>query len=158
ILSSSNGTGKSTLSKILTRGLVENFSVGGAEAESLRPWGRALTPKVTIEFAHGGVEYRIRKRFLDKSSAQLYRRESTGWVRVAENEAADRQVRDLLRADAPGSGLSNSKHWGVLQVLWAQQDLHSLPPLSGNVLADIRSSLGFHILSAGAEKLVGRVE
>src|ERR1700740_36910 len=53
VLYGPNGTGKSTLSRIITRGLVENHGVGGAEAQSLRPWGRGLTPKVTIEFVHG---------------------------------------------------------------------------------------------------------
>ncbi len=158
VLYSSNGTGKSTLSKILTRGLVENHGVGGAEAQSLRPWGRPLTPKVTIEFAHGAVAYRLRKRFLDKPSALLERREGAGWVRLAEDESADERMRELLRADAPGAGLTNFKHWGMMQVLWAPQDLQSLPPLSGDVLSDIRSSLGVHVSSPLGMELVERLE
>ena len=158
VLYGPNGAGKSTLSKILTRGLVENHGVGGAEAQSLRPWGRALTPKVTIEFAHGGAEYRLRKRFLDKPSALLERREAASWVRIAEDDAADEHTRELLRADAPGAGLTNSKHWVMMQVLWSPQDQQYLPSLSGDVLSDIRRSLGVHVVTPLGQDLADRVE
>src|ERR1700739_2301311 len=142
LLCGPNGTGKSTLLEMVTRGLLDSHSVGGSDAQALRPWGRSLTPKVTIEFAHGGVEYRLRKRFLDKPAALLEIRDGAGWSRFAENEAADRHVRELLRADAPGAGLSSSKHWGLTQVLWAPQEIQELPSLCGDILADIRASLG----------------
>jgi DNA repair exonuclease SbcCD ATPase subunit len=158
VLSGANGTGKSTLLKIMTRGLMDTYSVGGAEAQSLRPWGRGLTPKVTIEFSHGGLEYRLRKRFLDKPVALLERHDTAGWSRIAEDEAADRHIRELLRAEAPGAGLSSTKHWGILQVLWSPQDSSAAPPLSGNVLADIHAALGVQISGQEGLQLQRRVE
>ena len=88
VLYGPNGTGKSTLLETIIRGLFDSYAVGGIEALALRPWGRYLTPKVRIEFAHGGVEYRLKKRFLDKPSALLEVREDGGWTRFAEDEAA----------------------------------------------------------------------
>ena len=79
VLYGPNGTGKSTLLETIIRGLLDSYAVGGNEAQALRPWGRPLTPKVRIEFMHAGVEYRLRKRFLDKPSALLEVREDGGW-------------------------------------------------------------------------------
>ena len=158
VLCGPNGTGKSTLLESIIRGLLDSYGVGGAEAQALRPWGRSLTPKVRIEFIHGGVEYRLRKRFLDKPSALLEVRENGGWTRFAEDEAADRHVRVMLRAEAPGSGLSSSKHWGSTQVLWSPQEVQELQPLSGDVLADVRASLGFQITGPEALRIQRRIE
>lgn len=158
VLYGPNGTGKSTLLETIIRGLFDSYAVGGNEAQALRPWGRSLTPKVRIEFAHGGVEYRLKKRFLDKPSALLEVRGDGGWTRFAEDEAADIHVRELLRADAPGSGLSGSKHWGSIQVLWSPQEVQDLQPLSGDVLADVRASLGFQIAGPEALRIQRRIE
>ena len=158
VLSGPNGTGKSTLLKIITRGLVDTYSVGGTEAQGLRPWGRPLTPKVTIEFTHGGLEYRLNKRFLDKPAALLEMRDGAGWTRIAEDEGADRRVRELLHAEAPGAGLSNSKHWGIMQVLLSPQDVTALPALSGDVLADIHAALGVQISGPDGIRIEGRVD
>jgi DNA repair exonuclease SbcCD ATPase subunit len=158
VLYGPNGTGKSTFLETIIRGLFDSYAVGGSEAQALRPWGRSLTPKVRIEFAHGGVEYRLKKRFLDKPSALLEVREDGRWTRFAEDEAADKHVRGLLRADAPGSGLSSSKHWGSIQVLWSPQDVQDLQPLSGDVLADVRASLGFQIAGPEALRIQRRID
>src|SRR5262249_51574542 len=116
-----NATGKSTLARALAHGLCDRHKVSGADAEKLRPWGREVAPRVAIEFAHGGVEYRLEKRFLQTPSARLLRREGGGFALVAESEAADERVRAILGATPPGKGLSKSTNWGIAQVLWAPQ-------------------------------------
>src|SRR5262249_2555110 len=80
------------------------------------------------------------------------------WTRFAEDEAADRHVRVMLRAEAPGSGLSSSKHWGSTQVLWSPQEVQELQPLSGDVLADVRASLGFQIAGPEALRILRTIE
>ena len=59
IIHGPNGTGKSTLMTALVRGLFDSHIVGGAHINSLRPWGRSLTPKVTIEFEQDGEHFQI---------------------------------------------------------------------------------------------------
>ena len=137
-----NATGKSTLFQAMTRGFLDWHGVGGDEAKSLRPWGRALAPVVTVEYRHGGCEYRLTKRFLDRPSAEVERMEGSAFSRVAEGEAADEALRKMLRASAPGRGLAQSKHWGVAQVLWTLQGDLKLEELSGDLAADIRATTG----------------
>jgi energy-coupling factor transporter ATP-binding protein EcfA2 len=158
VISGRNGRGKSTLLRIMTRGLMDTYNVGGTEAQTLRPWGRPLTPKVKIEFTHGDLEYRLNKRFLDKPAALLELRDGTGWTSIAEDEGADEKVRELLRAEAPGAGLSNIRHWGIAQVLWSPQDAAALPSLSGDVLADIHAALGVQISGPEGVRIEGHVE
>ena len=71
VLYAPNATGKSTLFEALLRGLLDSHRVTGQEVEALRPWGRALTPAVTVEFTHEGTDYRLAKRFLDRPSSHL---------------------------------------------------------------------------------------
>ena len=70
VLHAPNATGKSTLFEAMLRGLLDGHRVTGREVEALRPWGRALAPTVTVLFSHGGIEYRLIKRFLDQVAKQ----------------------------------------------------------------------------------------
>ena len=98
VLHAPNATGKSTLFEALLRGLLDSHGVSGREVAALRPWGRALAPTVTVEFAHGGVEYRLTKRFLDRPLSELERQEGGRFVRMAEGDAADEKVRGEMRS------------------------------------------------------------
>jgi hypothetical protein len=152
-----NGTGKSTLFRAMTRGFLDGHRVTGDEAETLRPWGRALAPTVTVEFLHAGSEYRLEKRFLDRPSSQLARNEQGRFVPVAEGDAADEQVRRFLRAKAPGRGLSDNRHWGMAQVLWTLQGDLELKELSGDLANDVRSMLGVQLAGPGGTRVEQRL-
>lgn len=117
VLYAPNATGKSTLFEALLRGLLDSSRVTGREVEALRPWGRSLAPAVSVEFTHGSIDYRLTKRFLDHPSSNLERRESGRFVRLAEGEAADQQVREILTHNPPGRGLARLENWGLAQVL-----------------------------------------
>lgn len=158
VLHAPNATGKSTIFEALLRGLLDGHRVSGRDVENLRPWGRELTPTVTVEFLHGGLEYRLMKRFLDRPSAELERREDGRFVRMAEGEAADEKVREILTRNPPGRGLSRSENWGLAQVLWAPQGDLSLGKLSGDVVADIRTALGVQVSGPGSGLLEARIE
>lgn len=148
IIHAPNATGKSTLFAALRRGLIDNHRVGGSEVEALRPWGRSLSPTVTIEFEHNGTEYRIKKRFLNPSSV-LYRKENEQFVPLDESDKADERVRKILLGDLPGRGLSRSNHWGLAQVLWVPQGNPALDELSGNLVSAIQESLGIQVSAPG---------
>ena len=74
VLHAPNATGKSTLFEALLRGLLDGHRVTGREVEAIQPWGRALAPTVIVEFFHEGIDYRIKKRFLDGALAALERK------------------------------------------------------------------------------------
>jgi len=158
VLHAPNATGKSTLFEALLRGLLDGHRVTGREVEALRPWGRELAPTVTVEFVHGGVEYRLTKRFLDRPSAELARREGGRLVRVAEGDAADEKTREILTRNPPGRGLARTENWGLAQILWAPQGSLALTTLSGDVVADIRASLGVQVVGPGSGPLEQRIE
>jgi len=158
VLHAPNASGKSTLFEALLRGLLDGYRVSGRDVDNLRPWGRELAPTVTVEFSHGGAEYRMMKRFLDHPAVELERRENGNFVRMAENEAADEKIRAILTRNPPGRGLSRPENWGLAQVLWAPQGDLVLDKLSGDLVADIRTALGVQVSGPGSGPLEERIE
>jgi ABC-type cobalamin/Fe3+-siderophores transport system ATPase subunit len=153
-----NGTGKSTLFEALRRALLDNHGVRAREAQNLRPWGRALPPSVTVEFAHGGQEYRLSKRFLDDAMSLLERREVGRWVALAQRDKADEYVQAMLTRHPPERGLAEPRHWGLAQILWAPQGDLRLGRPSDDLVADIRACLGAHVHAEAASALEARIE
>ena len=153
-----NGTGKSTLFEALQRGLLDAHGVAGHSVEAIKPWGRSLSPRVTIEFEHAGQTYRLTKQFLDGATSTLERQEDGRFTPLSEGRAADDEVRAILNGEAPGRGASKQQHWGIAQVLWAPQGDLTLASLSGNLVADIHSLLGVQLSGAEAGRLEKKVE
>ena len=158
IIHAPNGTGKSTLFEALRRALLDGHKVTGKDVEAIRPWGRDLAPKVTIEFIHGGQEYRISKQFLDSPSALLERKETGKYRRLAEGAAADEQAREILTKKPPGRGLARPENWGLAQILWAPQGSLAIGPLSGDVVSNISSMLSAQVSASGTGPLEKRIE
>ncbi|MBI5586712.1 MAG: AAA family ATPase [Deltaproteobacteria bacterium] len=155
ILFAPNACGKTTLFEALRRALLDNHRVGGKDIEAVKPWGRDLAPTVQVLFENRGERLRITKRFLDQPFSKLEREEEGRMVPLAEGPAADERVRAVLTRSAPVKGLARPEHWGLAQVLWAPQGDLSLVPFSGEVLADIRATLGAQVGSVGpVEKLI----
>ncbi len=153
-----NGTGKSTLFEALCRGLLDGHSVGGQDISAIQPWGRDLSPAVTVEFSHHGTEYRIAKQFLSGAHSKLERKEDGKYRPLANGRAADDQVRELLTKNPPGRGLSQPKNWGLAQALWAPQGSLLLSDLSGDLISDIRDALGVQLSDTSAGLIERRVE
>ena len=158
IIHAPNGTGKSTLFEAFRRALLDGHKVTGRDVEMLRPWGRSLSPKVTVEFVHGGIEYRVTKQFLEDPIALLERVEDGRYTRLAEGISADEQTRALFTQNPPGRGLARPENWGLAQVLWAPQGNLMLTSLSGDLVTDIRSMLSVQIGGAGAMPLERQIE
>jgi DNA repair exonuclease SbcCD ATPase subunit len=158
IIHAPNGTGKSTLFEALRRALLDGHKVTGKDVEAIRPWGRNLAPKVTVEFTRAGQEYRITKQFLDDPRAVLERKENGLFRRLAEGTSADEQAREILTKNPPGKGLSKTPNWGIAQVLWAPQGNLAIGPLTGDVVSDIRSMLSAQASRGGTGPVEKRIE
>ena len=152
-----NGIGKSTLMTALVRGLFDSHNVGGADIKSLRPWGRLLAPKVTIEFEQDGEQFQLHKQFLSSESARLDRKENGHYVPFAENRAANDKARETLSGEAPGRGASDQRHWGLAQILWATQGGLQIEQLAPGTRATIQDALGAQIAGPGTEALEKRI-
>ena len=158
VLHASNAAGKSTLFEAMRLGLLDGHRVTGRDVENLRPWGRALAPTVTVAFSHGAAEYQVMKRFLDHPFVELERRENETFVRVAEGDAADQKIREILTRNPPGRGLSRPENRGLAQVLWAPQGDLSFGKLSGDLVADIRTALDVQVSGPGSGALEERID
>ena len=153
-----NGTGKSTIFEALLRGLIDSHRVTGRDVELLRPWGRALSPRVTIEFDHNGEEYRIYKQFLDSPFSRLESKEDGRFRPGAENDKADEIVRSIITKNPPGRGFSQTRNWGLAQVLWAPQGNLHLRELSDDIVSGIREMLGLQIAGPGGSPIEDEIE
>ena len=158
VIHAPNAVGKSTLLEALVRGFFDGHRVGGRDVEMMRPWGRDLAPEVTLEFTEGSTDYRLRKRFLDNPSSELFRNEGKKFVRFSEGEKADEFVRNLFSGSPPARGLSRPSHWGLAQVLLVPQGELDVPELSGNIVEDIQESLGAQVSGPGTGPLEERIE
>jgi DNA repair exonuclease SbcCD ATPase subunit len=158
VLHAPNATGKSTLFDAMTRCLIDSHKVSGQRAETLRPRGRSLAPKVLVEFVNEGTAYRFSKRFLDKATCELEREENGHYEPYMENEAADDYVRGMLTKNPPQKGLSDARHWGLSQILWAPQDGIVLSAISDPTVRDIKELLGAHVSTAGSDRIESRIE
>lgn len=152
-----NGIGKSTLMMALVRGLFDNHSVTGEQIKTLRPWGRSLNPKVTIEFEHDETEYQLHKQFIGSTSSRLSRMEKGQYVPLAEGRAADEQARQLLSGEPPTRGVTTQQQWGLAQILWATQGNMKIGALSLGTKTTIQDALGAQVAGPGAEILEKRI-
>jgi DNA repair exonuclease SbcCD ATPase subunit len=152
-----NGIGKSSLMLALARGLFDSHNVGGADIKTLRPWGRELAPKVTIEFEQGGDQFQLHKQFLDSPQAKLAKKENGRFVPVAESRAADERARQILAGEASSRGASDHRHWGLAQILWAAQGNLMIGELASGTRATIQDTLGAQIAGSGTENLEQRI-
>ena len=142
VIHAPNGSGKSTLFEAMTRAIFDSHKVTGEAIESIRPWGRQLSPTVTVEFAHENTEYQLRKRFLDDREARLSRKEDGNWVRLSEGDAVTERLREMFQSTPPGRGASDQRHWGIGQILWAAQGALRVSDPSESALDTIKRSLG----------------
>ncbi len=158
IIHAPNTTGKSTLFEALRRGLLDGHRVTGKDVEAIRPWERALAPKVIVEFSHHRTGYRITKQYLDNPKAILERKEGEQFVRLAEGVEADQLCQEILTNNPPQRGLSKPDHWGLAQVLWIPQGNSIALSLTDDVAGNIQSSLGAQVTSPDAGPLEKQIE
>ena len=158
VLFAPNATGKSTLFEAMCRGLLDGHRVKGREVEALIPWGRHLAPQVRVTFFHEDNEYRITKTFVENAASVLERTENGRFVPLAEGDKADERVRSMLTRNPPGRGLSRRENWGLAEILWAPQGDLAIAQLSGDLLADIRTSLGVQISGKDAGPIEKKVQ
>lgn len=154
VLFGPNGAGKSTLLRALQHVMVDSYSLSGAAVkQAMSPWGRALNPRISAEFAHGDDVWRIEKRFLSGPAAKLERLEAGVFRPVADGKKADEKVREMLLAEGAAKGIAKDVHMGLLQVLWTPQGAPLLPEWSSGVRATLQEAFGAALRSRAADEL-----
>lgn len=128
-----NEEGKSTLLKALQSAFFDRYKLTGDAADAMKPFGSEVRPEVTVDFEVGQTSYRLKKGFLQSSSASL---ESNGdrW----QNDSAEDRLRDILSFSSPGRGAAKEEHRGLSGLLWVEQG-KAFAPLQLN--QDTRNAL-----------------
>jgi predicted nucleic acid-binding Zn-ribbon protein len=137
-----NGRGKSTVMEALRMAFFDRHGTAAEEVKRIRPWGCGLTPKVRVEFRHGGKDYRLTKQFLGPKSCLVERfDESTGaYARFMEADSADAWLRSVMDAEAPAKGASKPENWGLAALLWIPQGTGEYAGLSAAMKKKINSA------------------
>lgn len=157
IIHGPNGIGKSSLIMALTRCLFDSHNVGGDGIKRVRSWGRELSPKVTLDFEQNGEQFQLYKQFLVSPVAKLSRKENDRLVPLAEGRAADDRARAILSGQASSRGVTDHRHWGFAQILWASQGNLRINELASIPRATIQDSIGSQLTGAGTEELETKI-
>ena len=145
-----NGSGKSTLFLALRHGLLDNPETKAQEVDQLVPWGADLSPRVEIDFEHGGQCFRLRKQFKSSPKTVLERREGDTFIQWKDGKAAVATIREMLTGPSKVRALASRDEWGLAQILWAPQEAIALEPVSADVGAHLRQALATQLSAAGA--------
>jgi DNA repair exonuclease SbcCD ATPase subunit len=121
VLAAPNESGKSTAFVAAARALFDRHDSKAKEIRALQPVGTDLGPRVRVDFETSAGVFRVEKTFLASPTSRLCQQRASGWDLLAEGDAADDRLRELLRSEAPGGGATKPAHWGLLNVLWARQ-------------------------------------
>lgn len=121
VLAAPNEAGKSTSIRAAARALFDKHTTKGEELKALQPAGSDLAPRISVEFETSTGRYRIEKTFLQSPRSFLRHWQHNAWQPIAEADAADQRMQDLLQSSIPGRGATKPEHWGFLGFLWARQ-------------------------------------
>lgn len=159
VLALPNESGKTTAIRAAARALFDKHTTRGEELKSLQPVGSDLSPRISVEFETNDGRYRIEKTFLQSPRSLLRQWLDGSWQAVAEGDAADLKMQDLLRSSIPGRGATKPEHWGFLGFLWARQgEAADWPRLDDeNVGHRIRACLARIELDPVIESLRGKL-
>ena len=121
VLTARNEAGKTTLLMGAARALFDRHNVTGEAIEQLQPVGTSLAPDISVVFVIPEGRFRIRKQFFHSPTSELSEERDGEWHLIADGDAADNRVLELIGGIRPGRGVSRAEHWGLLRHLWARQ-------------------------------------
>ena len=157
VLAARNEAGKTTLLVGAARALFDRHTVTGEAIERLQPAGTSLAPDIAVIFVTAEGRFNIRKRFLHSPMSELSEDRDGEWHLIADGDAADGRVLDLIGGVRPGRGVSKAEHWGLLRYLWARQgETSDWPVWDDDAGARVRTGLAQVDIDPLVERLRGQ--
>jgi DNA repair exonuclease SbcCD ATPase subunit len=154
-----NEAGKTTLLMGAARALFDRHNVTGEAIERLQPVGTSLAPEVSVVFLTAEGRFRIRKRFLHAPTSELSEERNGEWHLIADGDAADSRVLELIGGVRAGRGVTKAEHWGLLRYLWARQgETVDWPAWDDEAGARIRTGLARVEIDPLVERLRSRLQ
>ena len=121
ILAANNEVGKTSLLLGAARALFDRHNVSGDTIKQLQPVGTNLAPDISVVFWTNEGRFKIHKHFLQSPTSNLYEERDGKWHLIADGDAADNGVLELIGGVRPVRGVSKAEHWGLMRYLWARQ-------------------------------------
>jgi energy-coupling factor transporter ATP-binding protein EcfA2 len=153
IVEAPNGSGKSTLAEALHMAFLVSHKSGGGDVKALVPWGKALSPRVAVEFETAGARWRVSKRWLQPAAALLERWSAGAWRKEAEGPAAEERLRQFAGMKPGFDKGAKGKDLFWTSVLWSTQGALPLQSVDDSVVETVRSSLTQQMEGGAAERL-----
>lgn len=153
IVEAPNGSGKSTLAEALHMAFLVSHKSGGGDVKALVPWGKALAPRVTVEFQTAGARWRVSKRWLQPAAALLERWSARAWRKEAEGPAAEERLRQFAGMKPGFDKGAKGKDLFWTSVLWSTQGALPLQSVDDSVVETVRSSLTQQMEGGAAKRL-----
>ena len=153
IVEAPNGSGKSTLAEALRMAFLVSHKSAGEDVKALVPWGRALSPRVLIEFETAGARWRAGKRWVQSGAALLEQWRAGAWHKEAEGPAAEERLRQFAGMKPGFDKGAKGKDLFWTSVLWSTQGALPLQSVDDSVLETVRSSITQQMEGGAAERL-----
>jgi len=131
-----NEAGKSTIIQAAVRALFDRHTARSQEMQAVQPWGSHLAPRVSVEFSAADNRYKVTKQFLNNPLSELHLLKNGKWELIADGDASDRKILEIIGGNIPARGLSSSDHRGIAQALWVFQGDDWLPDKWNEEIAD----------------------
>ena len=124
-----NETGKSTILESLSRGLFDRSSSRADEIKRVMPLTALsnISSTVKIVFDLNEERYLVEKTFNHNRATNLCKLDGSKRQLLAQDDAADRLLIEMLEADLPTTRASKPSKWGAFYWLWTPQDNRTLP-------------------------------
>lgn len=143
LLCGPNGSGKSSLLAALTLAFTASYKSAAADVQAAQPWGRAVAPRIVVEFSHGGSRYRLTKSYLLKGrSALLERWDGAAFTSIGQDETAERELPLFLGGNPSAGENARARQAWLASILWSRQNETALPPVQGEVREMIQGLFG----------------
>jgi len=117
VIAGDNEEGKSTLLQAIRAALFDKYT--SSVADTYRPYGESVSPRVRLVFEINGVEYRLDKVFSRKKDGEATLAASDG--RRWEGPQAEEFLAGLLGFAYAPRGASKPEHQGLAGLLWVDQ-------------------------------------
>jgi uncharacterized protein YhaN len=125
IVNGLNEAGKTTLFEALQYAFFRRSGAKGKDVDALAPWDtKGLPPTVTIEFEHGGAEYRLCKKWGKQGGTLLSKRNASGMFMPDKVDDADDFLAGIFSGLPPKQGAFsgfNGQHMGLAYLLFVPQ-------------------------------------
>lgn len=158
LITGPNGAGKSTLLGALSAAFVISHRSNGEDIRRWQPWGRELSPRVTVEFESGGRRYRLTKTYLQQEQALLEEEGPQGFAPLARGVAVEERLPAFLGGAVRQGVDARTRRWLLAGLLWVPQNRLLQTEVGAELQDSIRGAFGALTRSPALQRILAEVK